>query len=77
NGCMQTFDYTRYACAISQEQVQRNADGSWKLIVAKKNPGHNNWLDTAGRNKGFIYFRWLEAERIPPAINCEVIKLED
>lgn len=75
NACMQTFDYTRFNCAISQEQVQRNADGSWDLVIAKKNPGRVNWLDTGGRNKGFVYFRWLEAGSTPPPLQCRVISL--
>ena len=75
NSSMQTFDYERFACAIAASQVQFNADGSWELVIAKRDPRRPNWIDTAGRNKGFIYFRWLEASETPPPITCSVIKL--
>jgi len=38
--------YNQNACAIAKDQVKLEADGSWKLIVALKNPGAKNWLDT-------------------------------
>ena len=75
NSSMHTFDYERYACAIAASQVQLNNDGSWELVIAKRDPQRPNWIDTAGRNKGFIYFRWLEAKETPPAMNAEVVKL--
>jgi hypothetical protein len=75
NSCMQTFDYAHYACAIAKDQVKLEADGSWKLTVAHKDPNATNWLDTTGYEKGFVYFRWLNAAATPAAMKCEVVKI--
>lgn len=75
NSCMQTFDYANYACAIAKDQVQLEADGSWKLTIAHTNPGTKNWLDTTGYEKGFVYFRWLNSAATPAAMTAEVIKV--
>jgi hypothetical protein len=77
NACMQTFDYTNYQCAIAKRQVQLEPDGSWKLVIAHRNPGCSNWLDTAGHQRGFIYFRWLQSDGIPPAMESQVVRLSD
>jgi hypothetical protein len=77
NGCMQTFDYMNYSCAINNKETKLNPDGSWDLVIARKNPGVPNWLDTAGHSRGFIYFRWLKAAEVPGAISSTVIKIKD
>lgn len=75
NSSMHTFDYDRFACSIARDQVQLNADGSWELVIAKQDPTRPNWINTAGRNKGFIYFRWLGATETPPPLSSEVIRI--
>lgn len=75
NSCMQTFDYANYACAIAKDQVELEADGSWKLTIAHTNPDAKNWLDTTGYEKGFVYFRWLNSDTTPAAMTAEVIRV--
>lgn len=36
-----------------------------------------NWLDTAGRREGVIYYRWNMAERIPAAPVVRRVKLTE
>jgi len=73
NACMQSFDYLNYQCAICKEQVQLEPDGSWRLVISPDDPKVANWLDTCGHERGFIYFRWLQAADLPPAIEYEVV----
>jgi len=77
NSCMQTFDYTNYNCAICKSEVKLEVDGSWKLVIAQRDPEVPNWLDTTGYEKGFVYFRWLRAKEVPPAIESSVVKLSE
>jgi hypothetical protein len=65
NPFMQTFDYAHHPCAINSADVTLEADGSWELCVAHEDLGHPNWISTTGRERGFIYFRWLQAESLP------------
>ncbi len=66
NPFMQTFDYRYQRIGINGEQATYEPDGSWKLVIAEKDPAHPNWLATAGHRKGVIFFRWFLAEDVPP-----------
>jgi hypothetical protein len=35
-----------------------NADGTLTLVVAPKDPGVSNWLDTTGLHEGTLFVRW-------------------
>jgi hypothetical protein len=63
---MQTFDYRYERIGINGEQAAYEPDGSWKLVIAARDPGHPNWLSTAGHRKGVIFFRWFLAREAPP-----------
>jgi hypothetical protein len=70
---MQTFDYRYQRIGINGEQATYEPDGSWKLVIAARDPGHPNWLSTAGHRRGVIFFRWFLAEEAPrtPVANVE------
>ena len=55
--------------------AQRNADGTWTLVVAPEDPGVPNWLDTGGRLVGSLTLRWVLAGESPPAPDCAVVPL--
>jgi hypothetical protein len=44
--------------------------------VAHKNPGHANWVETAGHNNGTMCWRWIGAQEHPP-VSARVLKLSD
>ena len=52
NPFMQTFDYRYERIGINGEQAVYEPDGSWKLVIAARDPGHPNWLSTAGPPQG-------------------------
>ena len=54
-------DYLHRPTSMTLDEVNYNEDGSVEFIVAHKDPGHPNWLDTSGHNFGFITLRWLDA----------------
>ena len=43
-------------------QVEPEADGSVRIVIADGDPGHPNWLDTCGHRVGILFFRWLHAD---------------
>ena len=47
---------------LNHSQVKLEADGSFRIAVAHRNPGTPNWLDTAGHAEGGVVFRWLLPE---------------
>jgi hypothetical protein len=65
NAFMQTFDYRYERIGVNGEQAVYEPDGSWKIVIAARDPGHPNWLSTAGHRKGIIFFRWFLAKETP------------
>ena len=62
NPFLHTYDYAYDRVTINKSQVQYEADGSWKIFVSSKDPGHPNWLNTQGHKRGLLWFRWFLAE---------------
>ena len=59
NHWLETLDYTRHRITLNNASATLEPDGSVKLIVAARDPGHPNWLDTAGHARGTIGVRWV------------------
>jgi hypothetical protein len=53
-----------------------DTDGSVRVVVAAMDPGSGNWLDTGGRHRGFILFRWLD-NPVAPDVKATVISRKD
>jgi hypothetical protein len=56
--------------------MQLEPDGSYRIVIAHRDPGAPNWLDTEGRPTGQVYWRIMlpeadvetpQAERVPLA----------
>ena len=75
NPYLQTYDYANYPCALNSAEVELAEDGSWELLIAHRDPGHPNWISTTGHPRGFVYFRWLQAEAVPDKLTTEVRKI--
>ena len=74
----ETADYLHRPTSMTLDEVNYNEDGSVEFIVAHKDPGHPNWLDTSGHNFGFITLRWLDAmDEDVPMPELQVINLSD
>jgi len=61
-------------CLDKRRPISRNIasttyepDGSFRLVVAHRDPGTANWLDTCGHRHGIMGLRWVRAEAHPPA----------
>lgn len=74
NRYMQTFDYTHRQVSLNRTQIRFEADGSYRLILAHRDPGLPNWLDTEGRASGIMYWRFLLAAGEVPTPRTRVVK---
>ena len=77
NRYMQTFDYTRRQVSLNRAQMALGDGGSYRLIVAHRDPGVPNWLDTEGRASGVMYWRFLLATGTVPTPRARVVKFSD
>jgi hypothetical protein len=48
---------------LNGTQAQVDADGKIRIVVADRNPGVTNWVETLGHRKGFLQFRWQRVSR--------------
>jgi hypothetical protein len=73
NPYLHTFDYTYERVTINVGQVVYEKDGSWTIVVAAKDPGHPNWVSTAGHGQGTIWFRWFLPSETPAPLMTNVV----
>jgi hypothetical protein len=75
NHWLETLDYTRHQVTLNNHTAKLEPDGSVKLIVAAQDPGHPNWLDTAGHARGTIGVRWVGRDLVDVVPSARVVKL--
>jgi hypothetical protein len=74
NPYMQTYDYRYERVTLNGTQVRYEPDGSWRIVVAARDPGMANWVSTADHPRGVIWFRWFLPERVPDRPRTRVAK---
>jgi len=75
NPFLHTYDFTRERVTINGAEVTYEPDGSWRIVISGQDPGHPNWVSTAGRPKGLIWLRWFLPEQTPARPNCRVVNI--
>jgi hypothetical protein len=75
NYWMESLDYRYHRVAINKQGARYNPDGSVTLVIAASNPGHANFLDTAGHRCGTMVLRWMRAHH-HPIPTCRVVGIE-
>ncbi|MEW6596247.1 MAG: hypothetical protein AB1429_02010 [Pseudomonadota bacterium] len=53
-----TADAAHHTGSFNAAQAEANADGSITFVVAARDPGVHNWLDTGGVHTGILQARW-------------------
>jgi len=73
NQFLHTYDYAYERVSLNGGQVNYEPDGSWRVVVAAHDPGHPNWISTAGHPRGRIWFRWFLPDRTPDRPTARVV----
>lgn len=58
-----SLDYINHQSSLNGTQAQVDADGKIRIVVADRDPGVTNWVETLGHRKGFLQFRWQRVSR--------------
>lgn len=74
NWYMESLDDRYFPVAINKHAARLQPDGSVRLVVAARDPGVANFLDTAGHRCGTMLWRWVGA-RAQPQPRCRVLPL--
>ena len=76
NRFLQTLNYEERTVSLNRAQTVLNDDGSFEMILAHRDPGRPNWLDTERRPYGIIFWRFQLPEGDIAPLETELITLD-
>jgi hypothetical protein len=62
----ESHDFANHQCSLNGFQAEIDPDGALRWVVAHRDPGVPNWLDTTGHPEGFMSPRWSYAQTPEP-----------
>ena len=77
NHWMETLDYTHHQITLNSHSSVLEADGSVRWVVAHRDPGVPNWLDTAGHQRGTVGVRWVGPDVVDILPSTRVVKVAE
>ena len=72
-----SLDYINHQTSLNGTQAQADPDGKIRIVVAERNPGVTNWVETDGHRKGFLQFRWQRVSRELTEADGPAVELVD
>lgn len=73
-----SFDGGVTPSQLNRDQSHLGSDGRYHYVVAAKDPGVPNWIDTSRHTRGFLFLRWQGVRgHAPLAPSVEVVDLAD
>lgn len=76
NRQLQTFDYLRGPVARNRTQTVVDDDGTFRVVIAHRDPGVPNWLTTEGRPFGLVFWRFMLPEGPIATPTAEVVAVD-
>jgi hypothetical protein len=73
NKQLAAFEYRDRRVSLNRVQTKLEPDGSFRMVIAHRDPGVPNWLDTEGHAEGSIFWRFLLPESKPEKPRCRVV----
>jgi hypothetical protein len=65
NVWFESLNYRHHRIHVNGHSARLNADGSVTIVMAARDPGFGNWIDTAGHQHGTMLLRWTGAKEHP------------
>lgn len=75
NRWLQTYDYAHRTVSFNRAQTTLDDDGTFRVVVAHRDPGVPNWLDTEGRPFGMVFWRYFLPEGDIETPQAKVVKV--
>jgi len=77
NHWLESLDYMHRTTHVNHETAVAESDGSVRIVIAGRDPGCANWLDTAGHQRGALALRYVGAKREPTLPTSRVVPIAD
>ena len=65
NPWLETINYGRHQSSLNGHQTVVDPDGMARFVIASRDPGVANWLDTAGHSNGAMLLRCVRTQSAP------------
>ena len=76
NPWLETINYGRHQSSLNGHQSAVDADGLVRFVLAARDPGVANWLDTAGFSNGAMLLRCVRTESAPVPVS-RIVKIDE
>ncbi len=76
NHWMETLDYVNHQATLNCHTSVVDDDGRVRWVIAHRDPGVPNWLDTAGHRRGTVGVRWVGPDVIDVLPSTRVVPLD-
>jgi hypothetical protein len=73
---LNSLDHRHRNVSLTGGRAQVGEDGAFRIVLAARDPGVANWLDTEGRPFGIFVFRWLQAKQAPALPVLRVVDVD-
>jgi len=77
NRHLQTYDYAHRQVSLNRAQTKLDADGTFRMVIAHRDPGVSNWIDTEGRPFGMVFWRYILPDGEIETPQAKVVKLDE
>jgi hypothetical protein len=77
NRWMASFEYRGQRISLNRKQMKLEPDGSYRIVIAHREPGVPNWLTTEGRPSGTIFWRFQLPQEPPERPRTQVMPVAD
>lgn len=77
NVWMESLDYASRQTSLNHATAHVDADERVRYVISQRDPGVQNWLDTAGHSEGSLVARWTYCDEYPTGISAQLIDLAD
>jgi hypothetical protein len=73
NRWMASFEYRGQRISLNRKQMKLEPDGSYRIVIAARDPGVPNWLASEGRPTGTIFWRFQLPQEQPEQPRAQVV----
>jgi hypothetical protein len=76
----ESLDFANHQSSLNGFQCELDDDGARRLVIAHRDPGVANWVDTTGHREGFMAPRWSYSTTPPkdrwPSITARKVRFD-
>ncbi len=77
NRWMASTEYRYARISLNRKQMRLAGDGGYRIVIAHRDPGVPNWLDSEGRPFGSVFWRFQLPEEPPEQPRARVVLFAD